>query len=343
MSFTPRLPAARASQIVPLALLTALGVSAPAPAQASSAPRGASTLAKPDASPVVLTTAAAPVRAGSYTVRSGDTLSHVGARFGVTVAALQRANGLGSSTLIRTGQRLNVPTSSSGTTSTGSSSTKSSGSVRSGRTYTVRSGDTLSSIAAANGTSLRSVVAVNPGISANNLQVGQKISLPAGSSGSSNSFAGRTYPKATVDAADANRSTLSTRANPSRATMQQLVRDTARRYGVNVALAQAIAFQESGFRMTAVSPANAVGTMQVIPSAGAWASQLAGRKLNLLDPQDNVTAGVLILRANLRAAGDEPTAIAAYYQGLSSVRANGMFTDTKAYVRAIQAHKARFS
>ncbi|WP_019585934.1 LysM peptidoglycan-binding domain-containing protein [Deinococcus apachensis] len=44
----------------------------------------------------------------TYTVRPGDTLSHVAARAGVSVAALRAANGL-KGNLIRIGQRLRVP------------------------------------------------------------------------------------------------------------------------------------------------------------------------------------------------------------------------------------------
>ena len=95
--------------------------------------------------------------------------------------------------------------------------------------------------------------------------------------------------------------------------------------GVDPALAMAFAQQESGFNHQSVSPANAIGTMQVIPDAGEWASGLVGRKLNLLDPQDNVTAGVAIIRALLQGAPSESEAIAGYYQGQYSVSVNGMF------------------
>ena len=112
--------------------------------------------------------------------------------------------------------------------------------------------------------------------------------------------------------------------------------------GVDPALALAIAYQESGFNHTAVSPANAIGTMQVIPSSGQWASDLVGRPLNLLDPDDNVVAGVAILRQLLRISPDLSSAIAGYYQGAASVRRNGMFADTRRYVAAIQTHMTRF-
>ncbi|GEM_PF-1863203 len=47
--------------------------------------------------------------AGSYRVVSGDTLSAIAARSGLTVRDLQVANNLGNSNLIRAGQLLNIP------------------------------------------------------------------------------------------------------------------------------------------------------------------------------------------------------------------------------------------
>lgn len=45
----------------------------------------------------------------THRVKAGDTLWGIAKRYGVTVAALRRANALGSSSLLRTGQRLKIP------------------------------------------------------------------------------------------------------------------------------------------------------------------------------------------------------------------------------------------
>ncbi|GAA2033637.1 transglycosylase SLT domain-containing protein [Pseudokineococcus marinus] len=149
-------------------------------------------------------------------------------------------------------------------------------------------------------------------------------------------FLGRSYPGSTTQAATANRDALLARPVPGRDEMRRMVRDTALRWGVDPALAQAVAFQESGFNMRAVSPANAVGVMQVIPSSGRWAADLSGQDIDLLDPQDNVTAGVVILRSLVRSAPDQASAIGGYYQGLASVRSRGMYADTRRYVASVQ-------
>jgi len=156
-------------------------------------------------------------------------------------------------------------------------------------------------------------------------------------------FAGRTSPAAVVGAANANKATLLAIGVPSKEQMRALVSSTATSMGVDPALALAVAFQESGFNHASVSPANAIGTMQVIPSSGDWAGDLVGRDLNLLDPNDNVVAGVAILRTLVRTSPDLPTAVASYYQGASSVKRNGMYSDTRRYVANVQALMARFA
>jgi soluble lytic murein transglycosylase-like protein len=120
-----------------------------------------------------------------------------------------------------------------------------------------------------------------------------------------------------------------------------MIINTARRHGVDPRLALAVSWQESGWNQRQVSVANAIGAMQVIPSSGEWASQMVGRRLNLLRTQDNITAGVVILRSLTRSAKNLDQAIAGYYQGLYSVQHNGMYADTKRYVAAIKAHRAR--
>jgi membrane-bound lytic murein transglycosylase D len=52
---------------------------------------------------------AQPQRARSHRVRAGESLSRIAARHGVSVGAVQRANGMGSRTLIRPGQVLRIP------------------------------------------------------------------------------------------------------------------------------------------------------------------------------------------------------------------------------------------
>ena len=295
----------------------------------------------------------------THTVRAGETVSHLAARYGTSVSSIVSANSLGSNALIRIGQRLTIPGSSSGSSSAGSSSAgsssgstgSSSGGSSSGSgnasatTYTVKAGDTLTRIGRQHNVSIGRLVSAN-NLTGSMIRVGQRLTIPAPTSSGDdlipNTFLHYTYSDDVVAAANENKRTLLAMNVPSRSEMEQIVRQTARDMGVDPALALAIAHQESGFDARAVSPANAVGTMQVIPSSGLWANDMVGRNLNLLDPRDNVVAGVAILRALQRTSDDLPTAIASYYQGQGSVRNNGMYSDTRRYVASVQTLMTRF-
>lgn len=295
-------------------------------------------------------TAAAPAAAGgTHTVASGETVSAIAQRYGTTVSAIVAANGLDSRAFIRVGQTLAVAGAAA------SAPAPAAAPAASGGTHTVASGETVSSIASRYGTTVPAVVAANGLDSRAFIRVGQVLTVPGATAAPAaapsaapgtqlvgSTFLGRTYAPSVVASANANKASLLAMGVPSKAQMQATVAATARSMGVDPALAQAIAFQESGFNHTAVSPANAIGTMQVIPSSGEWASQLVGRELNLLDPQDNVVAGVAILRQLVRTSPDLSTAIASYYQGAGSVKRNGMFSDTRRYVANVQTHMARY-
>ncbi|WP_258723531.1 LysM peptidoglycan-binding domain-containing protein [Cellulomonas sp. NS3] len=305
-------------------------------------PTGASA---PAAAPAAAAAAPAPA-AATHTVARGETVSHVAKRYGTTVAAIVSANGLDARAFVRAGQTLAIP----GAARSAPAPAAPAAAPAAAATHTVGSGETVSSIAKRYGTTVPAIVSANGLDKRAFIRVGQKLAVPGAAAPAAapaaqlvgNTFAGRTYASPVVAAANANKATLLAAGVPSKAEMQAKVAATARSMGVDAALAQAVAFQESGFNHTSVSPANAIGTMQVIPSSGEWASQLVGRRLDLLNPDDNVVAGVAILRSLVRTSPDLPTAIAGYYQGASSVQRNGMYADTRRYVANVQTHMTRF-
>ncbi|MFE4230238.1 LysM peptidoglycan-binding domain-containing protein [Arthrobacter sp. NPDC056886] len=315
--------------------------------------------AKP-ATPVKSTSA--PVTSGAgrvYVVKAGDTLGGIAARHGVGLSEVFKWNGLGMSSVIYPGQKVKVGGGSStpapAATKPATKPAASAPAPVSSGSYTIKAGDTLSGIAARNGVRLSDVLSANRLTMSSIIYPGQKLVIPGASTiapASSkpaattplvpSTFLGFSYPAAVVSSANQNKALLNASPVPSRAQMKSIVADTARRMGVDASLALAFAYQESGFDQRAVSPANAIGTMQVIPSSGQWASDLVGRKLNLLDPYDNATAGVAIIRQLVRTSPDLDNAIAGYYQGQYSVSQNGMFEDTKGYVAAIKANRSLF-
>ena len=125
--------------------------------------------------------------------------------------------------------------------------------------------------------------------------------------------------------------------------VQALVAQIAKQHGVDPALALAFAEQESSFQTNAVSSAGALGVMQIMPANQAWLSGMAGRSLNLLNPVDNITAGVLMIKYLLATSSSRDNAIASYYQGQGAVQMYGWYADTRAYVASINARYAKFA
>ena len=96
----------------------------------------------------------------NYTVRAGDTLWLLANRYGTTVEAIKRLNGLTSDAL-QIGQTLRIPLSQS----------------QQYITYTVRPGDTLWLLANRYGTTVDAIRKLN-GLSGSNLSIGQVLKIP---------------------------------------------------------------------------------------------------------------------------------------------------------------------
>ena len=312
----------------------------------------------PAATPAAPAPAAPATSGATYTVKAGDTLSAIASRHGVGLSDLFGWNSLNMRSIIYPGQKIKVnageaaPAPTLQPASAPAAPAPTAPAPAPAGSYTVKAGDTLSAIASKHGLKLSELLSANQLNLSSIIYPGNKLVIPgaavqpAQTQPAANvtplvpsTFLGFTYPPAVVSSANENKALLNASPVPSRDQMRTIVADTARSMGVEPALALAFAYQESGFDQRAVSPANAIGTMQVIPSSGQWASDLVGRKLNLLDPYDNATAGVAIIRQLIATSKDRDHAIAGYYQGQYSVSKNGMYDDTKAYVEAIKAHE----
>ena len=315
------------------------------------------------AAPAAQPAPAAPQGAGagaSYTVKPGDTLGAIAAKHKVSLSDVFAWNNLTMRSIIYPGQKVKVgageaaPAPAAPAPALAATSASPAAPAPGTGSYSVKAGDTLSAIASRHGVKLSELLSANQLSLTSVIYPGNKLAIP-GAAGQPapqpaasvtplvpSSFLGFSYPAAVVSSANENKALLNASPVPSREQMRGIVADTARAMGVEPSLALAFAHQESGFNQRAVSPANAIGTMQVIPSSGQWASDLVGRKLNLLDPYDNATAGVAIIRQLLATSKDRDTAIAGYYQGQYSVSKYGMYDDTKAYVEAIKAHQKNF-
>jgi LysM repeat protein len=99
---------------------------------------------------------------------AGDTFYGLAQRFNTTVAAIAAANPGVNPNLLFIGQTLCIPSGAqpgrcpSGTTA-----------------YIIQAGDTLYSLAQRFGTTVAAIIAANPGINPNALQIGQTVCIPA--------------------------------------------------------------------------------------------------------------------------------------------------------------------
>jgi LysM repeat protein len=132
------------------------------------------------AAPVVRTASALPPKPPAavakptvHTVRSGDTLSEIASKYGVSTTQLKSWNGLSGSTIL-VGQKLKVGSGSTG----GSTASTAAAPVTS--KYTIRTGDTLSGIASKFGVRMSDLQRWNNITNASNIKVGQVLVVRGG-------------------------------------------------------------------------------------------------------------------------------------------------------------------
>jgi len=94
------------------------------------------------------------------------------------------------------------------------------------------------------------------------------------------------------------------------APISQMIANAAARYGVPSQIAMEVAVQESGLNPNAVSPAGAIGVMQLMPGTAA---QLG--VANPYDAQSNINGGVQYLSQLYAKYGSWDLALAAYDWG----------------------------
>lgn len=330
------------------------------------------------------TALAAPASAGAsvlHLVAPGESLYSIAAADGLPVSALAAANGLPATALLQAGTTVVIPpqgavavapaatTSSASTgsacendgdndaddcaaTSTAATSaTPVSTAVSTGAgTYAVQPGDTLTGVAARLGTSVASLAAAN-GLGINSFLISGTVIHTSGVASSTvrvSTTAATTLPQTSaaqpVGAAAQGNPTDPPYPTPETMTASQ-IGSIAANQGVSSSLADAIAWQESGFNNDLVSSADARGIMQITPGTWQWIAHSldTGVPLATASAADNVRGGSIMLNWLLAQTGGDPAmAAAGYYQGLSSVRAHGMYSDTQQYVQNIMALRQHF-
>ena len=220
--------------------------------------------------------------------------------------------------------------------------------VRTPASYTLRSGDTLSEIAQRYGVSVERLASANGIGNIHRIYAGTKLSIP-GDPGASVVVGAPAGPGAVrVGSAAANafaRYPTLLQAHPERLVLDDVFDKWANTYGVPADLMKALAWMESGWQNGVVSSANAVGVGQLTPATVQFVSgQLIGAPLDPKAPADNIRMSARYIRYLMdQTGGDVHSALAAYFQGLGSLRRGGILAVSRWYSDSILALRPLFA
>ena len=246
-----------------------------------------------------------------YTVRWGDTLTWIAHDHHVTLDRLAAANHLDPYGVLVEGSVLRIPSGGHHRVTHATTGHVRSQASAGGHRITVGWGDTLTAIAARYGTSIGRLAHMNGLDPAGVLLAGARIRVP-----------GRAPTQVAITTAPASGSWSA----------QASIAHWSAHYGVDVHLARAIAWQESGFQPGVVSNVGAWGVMQVMPATWTYVEGLIGHPV-ARTADGNVRIGVAYLGHLLHEfGGDERLATAAYYQGPGAVRQFGVLPASQLYV-----------
>ena len=260
----------------------------------------------------LLLAAPGSLSADEYRVVEGDTLSEIAERHGVTVEELAETNGIVDPDLILSGEVLLVPGGVGSQAAIGRQGVQTSG----GATYIVQLDDTVSEIAERFGVPAIAIVMANGLTDPHFILEGRALTIPV---------------------------VLSPLVRPVSPRIEALLDEFAAVEGLDPGLVKAVAYVESGWQPDAVSSIGAIGVMQIVPSTGYWLeTEIFGYDLDIeTSAYDNIKAGARYLRVLLDLTGDIDQAVAAYYQGYSTLSLGVIYEDTIQYVASVNATRER--
>jgi N-acetylmuramoyl-L-alanine amidase len=194
------------------------------------------------------------------------------------------------------------------------------------RTHTVAAGETLTGIAARYGTAINAIVQLNHISDPNHVRIGAVLQIPAAAAPSSG------LPARLL-------------ASPSRMALIPFFQRWAIANNLDPALVMAVAWQESGWQNSVVSPAGAIGIGQLLPSTASFVSRdLIGVPLDPNVPEHNIRMTARYLRWLLtRSGGNLDVALGGYYQGPASVAAIGFLPSTVDYIAIVKSLRPHFT
>ena len=265
----------------------------------------------------------------TVTVKRGDTLTSIAKRNGVAVATLVALNQLPDPNRIYPGQLLRVGVESPGQPA--ATTAPAAAAATETRVHVVARGENLTRIAAHYGVTVAAIVGANAIPNPSRIIGGQRLVIPG---------AAAAAPTSAAAAMPTSMAALVAQRDPVR----QAIVQEATQYGVPVALALAVAWQESGWRQGVVSSAGAVGVMQLMPGTAVWIGEvMLGHPVDSNDMRMNVRGGVRLLAHYMaRYSGDYDRVLAAYYQGQSAVDRHGIYAVSRPYIASIKSLERLF-
>ncbi len=273
--------------------------------------------------------------ATTYRVRWGDTLTWIAQDHHIALSRLAHVNGVDPYGVLVEGTVLRIPhprhSSGAGRVREGQRA------AAGGRHYTVRWGDTLTGIAARNGTPLLRLARINGLDPYGVLLAGAVLRLPGGRATSP-----APSPQATHRPKHQHQHQHQHQQRSGTWSVRSSIDHWAAHYGVDPQLARAIAWMESGYHTGVVSSVGAWGVMQVMP--GTWSyveASLIGHPVQRTN-DGNIRIGIAYIHHLLvEFGGDERLALAAYYQGPGAVEAFGVLPVSDLYIADVLALKSR--
>jgi LysM repeat protein len=229
------------------------------------------------ATPIAATpTAAAPsTAAGRYTIVTGDTISKIASRLGVSTQSILSANGLSATSIIYPGQTLAVSGGAAAAAPVVATPVKApvaAAPVASAGSYVIQSGDTISRIASKFGVTTQAVLSANSLSISSVIYAGRTLVIPGASAP-----AAPTAAPATPAAAPGGVTLLNAEMEANARVIISVGQGLGvSEYGIVIALAAAM--QESSLRNINYGHLDSLGLFQQRPSSG-W-----GTAAQLTDP-----------------------------------------------------------
>jgi LysM repeat protein len=185
------------------------------------------------------------------------------------------------------------------------------------RIHVVRSGETLSALARRYHTTVAKLARLNHLDPRHYLLIGQRLRIPARHRVTLRPTAERTGGVAPV---------------------RWLLDHWAAHYGVDRHLVRALAWMESGYNNSLVSPAGARGIMQLLPGTWSYVETVLIHHRVRHTAAGNVRVGVALIHHLLHVfRGNRRLALAAWYEGEGAVRQHGIYKVSRPFVADVLA------